>query len=223
MAVECYMCDAVATSEEHAPPECFFPEDRRSGLITVPSCAEHNEANSKDVEYVRNVLSTQHGTNGAAALLFETTKRSLKHSPRLAARTFRDLSPVMVEGEETGAYRVDLPRHELVMSAIAYALHFRDFGRKHRGDWQIFTPSFKYAASVHHGAPDPWEKFRAYVESGDYKPMQVPHPEVFKYGLLEMEQGQIMYRFEFYESVVVMAWTRFTTFAPLAPIWVPGR
>jgi hypothetical protein len=37
-----------------------------------------------------------------------------------------------------------------------------------------------------------------------------------------MEQSQIMYRFEFYESVVVVAWTRFTTFVPLASIWVPA-
>jgi len=32
----------------------------------------------------------------------------------------------------------------------------------------------------------------------------MPHPEVFKYGVIEMEQGQIIYRFEFYDSVVVM-------------------
>jgi len=111
---ECYMCDASATSEEHVPPECFFPKDSRTSLITVPSCAEHNEANSKDVEYVRNVISTQRGTNEAAAKIFETTKRSFDHSPRLAARTFRTLTSVMIDGEETGAYRVDLPRHRRV-------------------------------------------------------------------------------------------------------------
>jgi len=216
------MCDAVATSAEHAPPDCFFPEGYRSNLITVPSCAKHNEANAKDVEYVRNVISTQHGTNGAAVLLFETTKRSLEHSPKLAARTFRDLRPVTVEGEETGAFPIDLPRHQRVMEAIAYALYFRDFGKKHRGDWQVFTPTFMYAAHVHQGAPDPWDNFRAYVESGNYKLMQVPHPEVFKYGVIEMEEGQIIYRFEFYGSVVVMAWTRFITFTPPPTIWVSG-
>ncbi len=223
MVDECYMCDAAATSEEHAPPESFFPEGYRSNLVKVPSCPAHNEANSKDVEYVRNVISTQHGTNGAATLIFEKTKRSFDNSPKLAARTFRDLRPVMIEGQETGAFPIDLPRHRRVMEAIAYALYFHDFGKKHRGDWQIFTPSFKYAANVHQGASDPWENFRAYVESGQYKSMPVPHPGVFKYGLIEMEQGQIIYRFEFYESVVVMAWTRFTTFVPLATIWVPNR
>jgi hypothetical protein len=66
------------------------------------------------------------------------------------------------------------------MEAIAYALYFHDFGRKHRGDWQIFTPSFKYAPAVYRGMPDPWENFRAYLESGNYRSMPGPHPEVFK-------------------------------------------
>jgi hypothetical protein len=217
------MCDAAATSKEHAPPDCFFPEGYRTNLVTVPSCEKHNGANAKDVDYARNVLSTQHGSNDAAAVLFETTKRSLEHSPKLAARTFRELRPVMVEGAETGAFPIDLERHRRVMQAIAYAMYFRDFGKKHRGDWQIFTPSFKSAANFQPGALDPWLGLRAYVESGIYKAMPVPHPKVFKYGMQEMEQGQIIYRFEFYESVEVMAWSHFSTFVPPPTIWVPRK
>ena len=207
------MCDSIATSVEHVPPKCFFPEGHRANLITVPSCVAHNEKNSKDVEYVRNVISTQHGTtNEAATKVFETTKRSFDRSVKLANRTFRDLKPVLVEGQETGAFPVDLARHRNVMRAIAYALHFHYYGKKHRGDWQIFTPSFRYSGSMYRGEPDPWESFRSYVESGQYTPMPLPHSEVFKCRMIEMEQGQIIYRFEFYERVVVMAWTHFTTF-----------
>ena len=219
---ECYMCDAAATSVEHVPPQCFFPEGRREGIITVPSCEKHNEANAKDVEYVRNVISTQHGTNGAAAEIFETSKRSLEHSPRLRTRTFRDLRPVMVDGAETGAFRIDLPRHKRVMEAIAYALYFHDYGRKHRGDWRVFTPSFVYAGTVDRGEPDPWEGFRALIESVEYVAVPVPQPEVFKYGRLELDQGQMIYRFEFYERIVVTAMTLFATYAPSPTIWVPG-
>ncbi len=222
MGVECYMCDAIATSVEHAPPQCFFPEGYHSNLIAVPSCVEHNEENSKDVEYVRNVISTQRGTNDVAAKVFEKTKRSLVRSPKLMTQTFRELRPVLVEDKEAGVFPVDLPRHKSVMRAIAYALYLRDYAKKHRGDWQIFTPSFAYARTVYRGEPDPWEPFRRYVESGQYTPMPVPHPEVFKYGLIEMEQNQIIYRFEFYECVVVMAWTHFTTFVPFGTIWLPG-
>src|ERR1700684_1978190 len=97
----CYMCDSVAVTREHAPPKSFFPSTLRSSLITVPSCDAHNSDNSLDVEYVRNVLSSQHGANDAAAKVFATTKRSLERSPKLRARTFRDLKAVIVEGEET--------------------------------------------------------------------------------------------------------------------------
>ena len=41
---------------------------------------------------------------------------------------------------------------------------------------------------------------------------RVPHPEVFRYEVLEMEDGQMMFRFLFYERVVVNAWTLFQTF-----------
>jgi hypothetical protein len=212
MQDNCYMCDSVAATREHVPPKSFFPSGLRNGLITVPSCDAHNSDNSLDVEYVRNVLSTQHGTNNAAAAVFATTKRSLDRSPKLRARTFRDLKPVIVEGEETGAFPIDLPRHKRVMGAIAHALYFHDYGRKHRGDWQVFTPSFGYAGTVHDGQADPWANFRQLLDSGHYTPKPVPHPEVFQYEVLEMEDGQMMFRLLFYGRVVVNAWTHFQTF-----------
>ena len=206
------MCDSGAVTREHVPPKSFFPSQLRCNLITVPSCDRHNYDNSLDVEYVRNVLSTQHGTNDAAEKVFATTKRSLERSPKLRERTFRDLKPVIVEGEETGAFPIDLSRHKRVMGAIAHALYFHDYGRKHRGDWQVFTPSFGYARTVHGGQPDPWANLRQLLDSGQYTPKSVPHPEVFRYEVLEMEDGQIMFRFLFYGRVVVNAWTVIQTF-----------
>ena len=55
----CYMCHKPASTREHAPPLCFFPEakdleppqDLRKHLITVPSCPDHNLSASKDDEY----------------------------------------------------------------------------------------------------------------------------------------------------------------------------
>src|SRR5207249_7535044 len=55
--LQCYMCDRQATSHEHVPPKCIFPErkdtdgqDLRAQLITVPSCDIHNSKKSKDDE-----------------------------------------------------------------------------------------------------------------------------------------------------------------------------
>lgn len=54
----CYRCGATATSDEHVPPKCLFPEqkdikiDLRKNLITVPSCDEHNSKKSDDDEFL---------------------------------------------------------------------------------------------------------------------------------------------------------------------------
>jgi hypothetical protein len=205
------MCDDSAVTKEHVPPKCFFPDSLRDNLVTVPACTKHNLENSRDVEYVRNVISTQHGTNDAAAEIFETTKRSLDHSPKLMSRTFGNIRTVTVGGDETGAFPVDLVRHKNVMSAIAYAIYFQNKRRKHRGHWLIFTPSFGYAPSVLGGQPDPWQSLRQYLDSGQYTPIPVAHPEVFKCELIDMEQDQSMYRFTFYGRVVVNAITQFET------------
>lgn len=51
----CYACENEATSVEHTPPKCIFPQlkdfphkNLRRNLITVPSCDRHNSAKSKD-------------------------------------------------------------------------------------------------------------------------------------------------------------------------------
>ena len=216
------MCDELAVGREHVPPKCFFPESLRTNLVTVPSCAAHNHHNNLDVDYVRNILCTQRGSNKAAHEVFETTRRSFEHSPKLKSQTFREGRLVIVDGEKTGAYRVDLRRHARVMSSIAHALYFRDYKRKHLGSWRVFTPSFAYAKTIDRGQVDPWENFRGLLDSGRYTPMPVSHLEVFRYEALEMEQFQTMFRFVFYESVVVNVWTHFHTFVHWSNPWVRG-
>src|SRR5690554_7592949 len=56
---KCYMCENDATSREHVPPLCLFPEMKdtkginfRKELITVPSCDLHNSKKSDDDEFL---------------------------------------------------------------------------------------------------------------------------------------------------------------------------
>jgi hypothetical protein len=216
----CYMCDALAVGEEHAPPECFYPKRLRTNLIKVPSCAAHNHGNHLDVDYVRNVLSVQRGNNAVAEEVFDLAKRSLDHSPKLRSRTLHGAREVVIDGEKTGALRIDLARHKRVMSAIAYALFYRDYGRKHLGTWRVFTPTFGYAPTIDRGQEDPWKNFRHLLESGRYTTIPVPHPEVFKYEALEMEESQTMFRFTFYGNTVVNVWTHFKTFVHWTNPWL---
>jgi hypothetical protein len=197
------MCSEPATTREHVPPRSFFPKGFRANLTTVDSCSEHNYGQCLDVEYTRNVICTQRGVNAVADIVFETAKRSFENSPGLATRTFRTMKPF----GDGGAFRVDLARHRKVMQAIAYATYFRDTGLKHEGDWRIFTPSFLFAESLKDGRPDPWTSLRRVLQSAELTPKAVPHPEVFKYGVLQMSEGRVLYKFEFYEAVTVHAWS----------------
>jgi len=207
MRADCYVCGAPATSEEHAPPESFFPERYRSGLVTVPSCADHNTKLSKDVEYVRNALCGQRGTNLVAAIVFEAARSSYERSPKLFNRTFSDIRRVILEGQETGAFSIELPRFKKVIKAIAYAMYYHDFGKRNEGDFDVFSPSLSSRSNLYYGRPDGYENLRSLLEACVFKSMPVPQPRVFKYGISRPGEGQIHYRFKFYEGFVVYALT----------------
>ena len=67
----CYACDRPRTSMEHAPPQCFFPDDRdakgnylyRTNPIKVPSCDKHNTEKSNDDVYALWHLAALDGVN----------------------------------------------------------------------------------------------------------------------------------------------------------------
>lgn len=60
----CYFCGNPDVSDEHVPPQCFFPDDRRNALISVRSCDEHNSNKSKDDEYFRGVFLSSNLVDG---------------------------------------------------------------------------------------------------------------------------------------------------------------
>jgi len=164
----CYMCDALATTTEHAPPACFFPEGFRKNLFTVPSCAKHNHDNSTDVEYARNVICGQRGTeNKAGTRIFETAKRCFDKRPKLFFQTFAEVRNVTVDGEETAAFPLDLPRLRAVMRAIAHALYFRDMGVRQDGSFGVFFSSLESRASLYGGSPDRAAELRRILGSAN--------------------------------------------------------
>ncbi|MGH7532195.1 MAG: hypothetical protein ACREL4_02785, partial [Gemmatimonadales bacterium] len=119
------MCDLPAVTREHAPPLCFFPEqkdlpgagDLRRNLITVPSCDGHNSALAKDDEYAMVVVASHIGNNGIATSHFGTkVHRALTRSPVFTSIVFATTQPVMINGLRTVAFEVDSPRFERVMA-----------------------------------------------------------------------------------------------------------
>ena len=106
-ADSCYACDYSATSREHVPPLCIFPEDkdlpggmsmRRGSLIRVPSCAAHNTEKSDDDEYFRFVLASNVMANHAGhGQTLTKVLRSFLRRPTVKERFLQGAKPVRIQ------------------------------------------------------------------------------------------------------------------------------
>jgi hypothetical protein len=204
---KCYMCDEAGVTREHVPPLSFFPSGHRMNLVTVPSCHEHNSKNSKDVEYVRNIIVSHLDTNSVARALFkDKILRSYSRSPKLKQRTFEKRMPVIVQGYDSVIVELDMPRFKLVMKAIAYAVYFKDFGKSSDGDWLIYSPSMVATKPIAQGLPDPVNpEIRALFRAVPFIQRTTANPKVFKYAAYDDNGKAVVYKFEFYEGFVVHA------------------
>jgi hypothetical protein len=199
----CYACDQPATTDEHCPPKSFFPEGKRDQLITVGSCERHNNAQSKDVEYVRNTITTFWGVNEAGQKLFEKARRSFDRSPRLLGQTFNTMKTVLYEQQITGTFTVDTERFQTVLTACVRAIHFHDTGDKHP-NWGIVMPGLKFDASLPSTAKENWDKLIGMLRTVQFVQKPAANSSVFQYGVAEI-QGKHVYCLVFYESFMVYA------------------
>jgi hypothetical protein len=194
------MCDEPGTSVEHAPPKSFFPDGHREQLSTVPSCAAHNTATSKDDEYVRNVLVTFAGCNElASGFLSDKAKRSFERSPKLLQATFKNYIWTEYNGVKTGAFEMDLERVERTMHKIAAAHYFKQSGQRiwwetHSVIKQMVGPDLK--------GGDADSLFGMMDEANP--PWSGTNPKVFKFRFISMPNMPSTFHFQFYEGVDVI-------------------
>lgn len=150
----CYMCDMDASTVEHAPPKCLFPEqkdvpsqkDYRKNLVTVPSCEMHNTATSRDDEYLLYMLSASITSSDVGLNQFLTkVRRAAERSPGLASSMVMSSDPVKIFHEDTqkweDAYGIQTQSDRLdsVLRKNAYALYFYETGRKFVGQVRVVT------------------------------------------------------------------------------------
>lgn len=145
----CYMCDSVATSREHAPPRCIFPEkkdmgdgrDYRKNLIVVPSCDTHNLEKSENDLYLQLVIVNGYFNNPLAEKQFSTKlSRAFQRRPALLSGFHSTAKPVAVDGTETVAVTVDQSRFNDSMDHVIRALYFHTFGERLDAGLQIHSP-----------------------------------------------------------------------------------
>jgi len=138
MAKSCYWCGQPATSKEHVPARCYFPDDDqyKKNLITVPACTMHNEDTSKDDEYSRNIITMHFGNNSLAFTQFiNKTAKSFQESPALLKVTTGNRMRVIIDDKKSSAIQIDRERFDRTMKKISYALFFHEY--KHPWDREL--------------------------------------------------------------------------------------
>jgi hypothetical protein len=187
----CYMCSATATSREHAPPRCLFPEakdvedgtDLRKNLITVPSCADHNLTLSKDDEYFLVITTANIGGNLRRREHLSTkVVRALRRNPVFADATFAArLLITDVDGQAAIGFKIDRVRLERVVEKTARAIWSYSTGSKLLVPLSVILPMIRNDD----GTPGAYmeELGQHAAAMGAAMPWHGDNPEVFRYRL----------------------------------------
>ncbi|MCZ6803135.1 MAG: hypothetical protein O7D86_04175 [Proteobacteria bacterium] len=154
----CYMCDKPASSKEHVPPRCLFPErkdvgtdDFRKDLITVPSCDEHNSLKSDDDEFLMVSMAGIIGNNSIGYMhKLGKVDRAIKRSAnRLIEKVFIKKRKYLLETDKNNFLEIiwGTPDHTRLMSCfkrIAYGIHLHHFSKCFHGEVKTILGYLRY-------------------------------------------------------------------------------
>lgn len=154
-ALGCYYCGRPATSREHVPPRCIFPENRdvggidhRVNLITVPSCDDHNLKKSREDEFLMACITPLVGNGGVGYVQTQTKlSRAVSRSAGrlLDAAMFDAKRDTLVAPDGTRfpvlIGRADMPRLCCALECVARGLYFHARGSRFVGKCRVI-PGF---------------------------------------------------------------------------------
>jgi hypothetical protein len=200
----CYACEAGATSDEHVPPKCLFPErkdvpdgtDYRVNLITVPSCEVHNSAKSRDDEYLLQTLAGSYTSSQVGLTQFLTkVRRAFERTPSKSSSLIQRSVPVMLKREAASEWEqgaeviVEAERLDNVLGNCARALYFHETGKKFAGPVHVITAftMYKHALVQEHVS----REVRAATEYFCSRPPNGANPVVFWYKFEESENAAV--------------------------------
>ncbi len=212
------MCDEIATSDEHIPPKCIFPEakdlgiDYRKNLIKVPSCDTHNLQKSKDDEYLMMVLTCSI-TNNKTAMDQINTKiiRAWRKIPSLAKLLLNNTKPVVANGQATLASQVDITRFNSSLDCIARGLYYDQYKKKWSEKININSPAMLSLngkdASIHNQIQN--KMGSAVNQTLVDLPKYGENQDVFWCQLLHNKPEELLINMMFFGGFQVLAFSKF--------------
>ncbi len=209
------MCEALATSDEHVPPKCLFPEkkdlregmDLRKHLLKVPACDAHNSKKSHNDEYFLYVLTGMFQINKVGRNQYNSKiRRAIKRKPSLLKKLATTAMLVKVTDPLSGsmvdsvALKFDEDRVNIIFDRLSRAIYYHHYkekwlGRvKYQAEFLFATVDQSDESNSQNKAisktADQW--FSKAIYYGE-------NPEVFKYQAVEAKDSRKL-RLHFYEG-----------------------
>lgn len=216
--VTCYMCDSIATTKEHVPPKCLFPEKKDIGedkyrlhLMTVPSCEEHNNTKSDDDEFLMVSLAGILGNNSIGYIHSQgKVLRAIRRSSyKLLKKVFLNSKNVKLKIEDNKFVDIiigtpDVLRLKKSFEHIAYGIYYYHFNKRFDGIVKIFMDFIYYSKKNNQNYKD-IIKDKVNFESKD-KEKFGENKDVFYYQFLDKDEyGLLTLKLCFYGRVEVYA------------------
>lgn len=216
---KCYMCDSVATSREHVPPRCLFPESRdvggenyRNNLITVPSCDLHNTAKSRDDEFLMVSLAGIIGNNsiGYRHKFGKVNKAIRRSANKLLSTVFKGKKCLYVV--EVGPNKFvdviwgtpDAERLRVCFEHIIYGLHFHHYGQTYQERMKLYL-GYLWSEEKNARAFSDLIKAKTDIELQD-KDKFGTNPDVFYYQITDKDNsGLYLFSLCFYGGLRIYA------------------
>ncbi|HGL6719745.1 hypothetical protein NTJ56_10290 [Burkholderia contaminans] len=197
----CYHCDAEGTGREHVPPKCLFPKGAEwSRLMTVPSCATHNNDNSRADEYLKFLLGAiasdiPNAIRSSAAR--SVVRLALRRSGVLDRYGFRwDRNALVIDDP----FKINFELLSACLQKIARALYFHHHGGRHKllGDLYACPLFIPIDPAVAPDLASSISKVRASTaQNFEQLPKLGSHQEIFAYQVIETPEA-IIINMEFY-------------------------
>ena len=195
------MCDSRATTKEHVPPKCLFPQKKdlppgvslREQLIKVPSCDLHNTAKSNDDEYLLYVLCMNIANNSVAFQHFLTkVMRAYNRRPGLMRSIVNESKKVVAVDSDGAAIntlmvKADMGRVNKCFDQMAKALYYHEFGKQFIGQCR-----FLHDFTIRDGS-----NFKVVVTTGDRERTAIDHVKTYFEDLDHKGENHSVFRYRF--------------------------
>lgn len=218
MKKHCYRCDKPATSREHVPPKCLFPEAKdigtdvfRTQLITVPSCDVHNLQKSDHDEFLLMTLAGVVGNNAIGYFHNKTKVRKAISNKKLGITggVMKDFKLTQWTDKNGNTHEVfegstDYGRLIECFESIAIGLFYHERKETFKGECSIILGYIKSNNENSEKTKLICEKI--FESQSEIWPTKGANPEVFSYQFAPTDQlGLTSLKMTFYEGATVYA------------------